>query len=124
MVVPIELINAETAKGLKMGGTLNFAVRKVAIVAKVNDIPEKITVDLAQLSIGDVVHGSALKLPAGVELGLRQSELAFVIIAGKMAEEADAAKPAAAAAPVKGAKGAPAKAAAPAKDAKPAAKKK
>ncbi|MCL2748464.1 MAG: 50S ribosomal protein L25/general stress protein Ctc [Alphaproteobacteria bacterium] len=124
VVVPIELLNFETAKGLKMGGTLNFAVRKVAIVAKVNDIPEKITVDLAALNIGDVVHGSALKLPAGVELGLRQADLAFVIIGGKMAEEADAAKPAAAAKDAKGAKGAkaPAKAAAPAKDAKPAAK--
>ncbi|MCL1892097.1 MAG: 50S ribosomal protein L25/general stress protein Ctc [Alphaproteobacteria bacterium] len=128
VVVPLELLNAETAKGLKMGGTLNFAVRKVAIVAKVDDIPEKITVDLAALGIGDVVHGSALQLPKGVELGLRQAGLAFVIIGGKMAEEADAAKPAAAtaaAAPAKGAKAAPAKAAAaPAKDAKPAAKKK
>jgi len=122
VVVPIELLNFETAKGLKMGGTLNFAVRKVAIVAKVADIPESIKVDLAVLNIGDVVHGSALKLPAGVELGLRQAELAFVIIGGKMAEEADASKPAAAK-DAKGAKGkAPAKAAAPAKDAKPAAK--
>ena len=39
--VPLELLNVETARGLKMGGTLNFAVRKAAIVAKVNDIPEK-----------------------------------------------------------------------------------
>ena len=130
VVVPIELLNAETAKGLKMGGTLNFAVRKVAIVAKVNDIPEKVAVDLSVLNIGDVVHGSALKLPAGVELGLHQADLAFVIIGGKMAEEADASKPAASAKDAKGAKGAkgakaaPAKAAAPAKDAKPAAKKK
>jgi large subunit ribosomal protein L25 len=108
VIVPIELQNMETSRGLKMGGTLNFAVRKVAIVAKVNDIPEKIAVDLAVLNIGDVVHGSDLVLPKGVELGLRQADLAFVIIAGKMAEEADVAKPAAA----------------PAKDAKPAAKKK
>lgn len=121
--VPLELLNVETARGLKMGGTLNFAVRKVAIVAKVNDIPEKIVVDLLTLGIGDVIHGSDLKLPAGVELGLHQADRAFVIIVGKMAEEADAAKPAAAAAaPAKGAKAAPAKAAAPAKDAKPAAK--
>lgn len=122
--VPLELLNVETARGLKMGGTLNFAVRKVAIIAKVNDIPEKIVVDLLALGIGDVIHGSDLKLPAGVELGLRQADRAFVIIVGKMAEEADAAKPAATAAPAKGAKAAPAKAAAPAKDAKPAAKKK
>ncbi|MDR0967309.1 MAG: 50S ribosomal protein L25/general stress protein Ctc [Rickettsiales bacterium] len=109
VVVPLELLNMETARGLKMGGTLNFAVRRVAIVGLVDKIPEKIAVDLTELNIGDVVHGTDLKLPDGVELGLRQAELAFVIIAGKMAEEADAAKPAAAA---------------PAKDAKAPAKKK
>jgi len=127
VVVPIELLNQDTAKGLKMGGTLNFAVRKVAIVGKVTDIPEKITIDLATLNIGDVVHGSALKLPMGVSLGLRQADLAFVIIAGKEKEEADASKPATGK-DAKGAKGKAApKAAAPAKAApaaKPAAKKK
>ena len=33
--VPVEVINAETSKGLKLGGVLNFAVRKVAVVALV-----------------------------------------------------------------------------------------
>jgi large subunit ribosomal protein L25 len=121
VVVPLQLLNTETSRGLKMGGTLNFAVRKVAVVAKVDNIPEKIDVDLLELNIGDVIHGSDLKLSAGVELGLHQADLAFVIIAGKMAEEVDVAKPAAAAAtaaaPAKGA----AKPAAAAKDAKPAA---
>ncbi|MCL1902750.1 MAG: 50S ribosomal protein L25/general stress protein Ctc [Alphaproteobacteria bacterium] len=119
VTIPIQIINIETSKGIKMGGVLNFAVRKVAIVANVKDIPESIVIDLAELSIGEVVHGSALKLPNGVSLGLRQAELAFAAITGKMAEEADAKKAApAAAAPAKGAKGAaPAKAAAPAKPA-------
>jgi len=124
--IPVGVINVETSKGIKMGGALNFAVRKVAIVAKVNDIPDAITIDLADLGIGDVVHGSDLKLPAGVELGLHQSQLAFVAITGKMAEEADAKKAAAtdaapAAAPVKAAVSKPAPGAAP-KAAAPAAK--
>ncbi len=96
VVVPVEVINAEISKGIKYGGVLNFAVRKVALRGLINDIPEKITIDLTELSIGDTVHGSDLKLPNGVELGLRQAELAFAIIGGKMAEEVDAAKPAAA----------------------------
>jgi large subunit ribosomal protein L25 len=120
VIVPLQLINVETSRGLKLGGTLSFAVRKVAVVAKVDNIPEKIDVDLLELGIGDVVHGEDLKLPAGVELGLHQEHLAFVIITGKMAEEADAAKPAAAAATAAPAKGA-AKPAAASKDAKPAA---
>ena len=102
--VPVEVINAETSKGLKLGGVLNFAVRKVAVVALVDKLPEKIILDLQDLTIGDTVHGSDLVLPEGVSLGLHQAELAFATIGGKMPEEADAKKaaaPAAAAAPAK-----------------------
>ena len=102
--VPLELANIETSKGLKLGGVLNFAVRKVALKGLVHDIPEKIVVDLANLNIGEVIHGTDLVLPKGIELGLHQAELAFITIGGKMPEEADnkpAAAAAAAAAPAK-----------------------
>ncbi len=96
--VPLELANIETSRGLKMGGVLNFAVRKVALRGLVHDMPEKIVIDLANLNIGDVVHGTDFVLPNGIELGLHQAELAFVTIGGKMPEETDN-KAAAAAAP-------------------------
>ena len=92
--VPVEVINADISKGLKMGGVLNFAVRKVAVRGLVHDIPEKITIDLTNLNIGDSVHGSDLVLPNGIELGLHQAELAFATIGGKMPDDADAGKPA------------------------------
>ena len=95
--VPVEVINVETSKGIKLGGVLNFAVRKVALRGLVHDIPEKIIIDLTNLNIGDSLHGSDLVLPAGVELGLHQAELAFATIGGKMPDE-DTSKPAAAAA--------------------------
>jgi len=96
--VPLELANVETSKDLKMGGVLNFAVRKVALKGLVNDIPEKVIIDLANLNIGDVVHGTDLVLPKGIELGLHQAELAFVTIGGKMPDETDNKAAAAAAA--------------------------
>ncbi len=92
VVVPVEVINADISRGLKLGGVLNFAVRKVALRGLVNDIPEKITIDLQPLTIGDSVHGTDLKLPNGVELGLHQAELAFATIGGKMPDEAGDAK--------------------------------
>ena len=98
VVVPVEVINVETSRGLKLGGVLNFAVRKVALRGLVDAMPEKITIDLTDVTIGDTIHGTDLKLPAGIELGLHQAELAFATIGGKMPEEADA-KQAAAAAP-------------------------
>ena len=99
--VPLELANVETSRGLKMGGVLNFAVRKVALRGLVHNMPEKIVIDLANLNIGEVVHGTDLVLPDGIELGLHQAELAFVTIGGKMPEEADNKAAAAAAAPAK-----------------------
>lgn len=98
VVVPVEVINIETSKGIKLGGVLNFAVRKVALRGLVQNIPEKITIDLTNLNIGETVHGSDLVLPNGIELGLHQAELAFATIGGKMAEEADNKQAAAAAA--------------------------
>jgi large subunit ribosomal protein L25 len=89
--VPINLINAETSRGLKMGGALNFAVRSVALRAKIDDVPEKIDIDLQNMNITDTMHGRDLILPNGVELGLHQADLAFVTITGKMKEEAQSA---------------------------------
>lgn len=89
VVVPVEIINTEISKGIKLGGVLNFAVRKVSITGLVENIPEKIIIDALDLNIGDSVHGSDLKLPQGITLGLHQAELAFATIGGKMAEEVD-----------------------------------
>ena len=93
VTVPVETINDEISVGLKMGGVLNFAIRSVELIAPINAVPEKIVIDLADMNIGDSVHGSDLKLPSGVELGLHQDELAFAIIGGKMAEEKEVAQP-------------------------------
>ena len=104
VVVPVEVINADISKGIKLGGVLNFAVRKVALVGLVSDMPEKITIDLSDVTIGDTIHGSDLVLPKGITLGLHMADLAFATIGGKMPEEADAkpqAAAAAAAAPAK-----------------------
>lgn len=89
VVVPVEIINTEISKGIKLGGVLNFAVRKVSITGLIENIPEKIIIDALDLNIGDSVHGSDLKLPQGITLGLHQAELAFATIGGKMAEEVD-----------------------------------
>lgn len=98
VTVPVEVINVETSRGLKLGGVLNFAVRSVELVGLIDKMPEKITIDLLNLTIGDSVHGSDLALPAGVELGLHQADLAFATIGGKMADETPAAGAPAAAA--------------------------
>ena len=97
VVVPVEVINVDSSKGIKLGGVLNFAVRKVALVGLVSDMPEKITIDLSDVTIGDTIHGSDLVLPKGITLGLHMADLAFATIGGKMPEETDTKSQAAAA---------------------------
>ncbi|MCV6585103.1 MAG: 50S ribosomal protein L25, partial [Marinibacterium sp.] len=49
------------------GGVLTVVRPEVELVVTAGDIPEKITVDLAGLAIGDVVTISAVDLPAGAK---------------------------------------------------------
>jgi large subunit ribosomal protein L25 len=65
--VHVHFINEEKSPGLKRGGTLNIVRHTVELSCSPDAIPEEITVDLAGTDIGDSLHISAVKLPAGVE---------------------------------------------------------
>jgi large subunit ribosomal protein L25 len=64
--VPVHFINEEKS-GIKIGGVLNIVRHTVEFTCPANAIPEFITVDLAGAKIGDSIHISAVKLPAGVK---------------------------------------------------------
>jgi len=90
------------------------------------DLPEYLEVDLGELSVGDIVHISDLKLPNGVEipeLRLGKEHDAAVVTAQELKQEVEAA-PVAEGEAAAGAPGAPAAAAgaAPAAAAAPAKK--
>ena len=138
VAVPVHFINAETAPGIKRGGTLNVVQHAVDLMVPADNIPDSITVDLAGLEINDSVHISSIALPEGCRPMIRDRDFTVATVAAPtvMAEEpstapaavAVAAPAGKAAAPAKG--GAPAAAAAkpagpakPAAAAKPAAKK-
>ncbi|MCT4557181.1 MAG: 50S ribosomal protein L25/general stress protein Ctc [Pelagimonas sp.] len=67
LFIPVEFINEETAPGIKKGGVLTVVRPEVELEVTAGDIPEKITVDLAGLNIGDIVHISDVTLPAGAK---------------------------------------------------------
>jgi len=124
--VPLHFVNQETSPAGKAAGVvITHELNDVTVSALPKDLPEFIEVDLAALSVGDIVHLSALKLPAGVsipELKLGKEHDHAVVIAkhARVAEEEEVAAPAAAEVPsTKSAKAAAAPAAAaPAKPAK------
>jgi large subunit ribosomal protein L25 len=66
--VPLHFVNQETCVGVKKGGLVTHNIVDVEVVCLPKDLPEYIEVDLAQVDIGEIVHLSDLKLPAGVEI--------------------------------------------------------
>jgi len=74
--VPLHFIGEEDAPGVKQeGGAISHVMSEVEIVCLPKDIPEFIEVDLSEMHLGDILHLTDLKMPAGVEVfALKQGE--------------------------------------------------
>jgi len=98
--VPVGFINQESAPGLRRGGILNIIRHTIDIACSIDAIPDRLTVDLSGLEIGDSVHIEALTMPEGVRpvLSSRDSTVATIAASSAVREEALAAAVAAAAA--------------------------
>ena len=64
--VPVEFINHEKSPGLKRGGVLNIVRRKVELNCPSEKIPEKLTIDLDNVDIGESFKISSIKLDTDV----------------------------------------------------------
>jgi len=67
LFIPVEFINEDAAPGIKRGGVLTVVRPEVELVVTAGDIPEKITVDLTGMAIGDIVHINDITLPEGTK---------------------------------------------------------
>ena len=66
VAIPVEFINEDKCPGIKIGGVLNVVRYEVELNCPATAIPEKITIDLDGVKIGDSIHISAIPLPEGV----------------------------------------------------------
>ncbi len=97
LTVPLNFINEDVCFGVKTeGGMISHNEAEVAIACLPRHIPENITIDMAELKIGDSVHLSDLVLSEGVRLtdlieGDEDSDraVASVIASRKTLEEED-----------------------------------
>ena len=102
--VQLHFVNAEKSPAGKSAGVvITHELNEVTVSCLPKDLPEFIEVDLGALSVGDIIHLSELKLPAGVEipelkLG-KEHDVAVVIAKHAKEEEVDAAAPDAAEVP-------------------------
>ena len=95
--VPLEPLG--TAVGVKtFGGLLEQSLRALAIECLPGDLPDRITVDVSHLNIGDAVHVRDIQLPQGVTPKVQVDLTAFSVVAPVVEEEPVAAEAEAAAA--------------------------
>ncbi len=98
--------------GLSEGGVFEAIVRDIEIECKPNEIPDEIVVDVSAMGVGEALHVSDVKVPAGMKImSMPTLTLATVSVPKEEAVAEAAPAAAAAAAPAAGAKGAPAAAA-------------
>jgi large subunit ribosomal protein L25 len=128
VAIPVHVINADKAPGVKRGGTINMVTHTIDVMVKPEQIPDHIEVDVAELEINYSRHLSDIKFPEGVK-PVARVDLTLVTIVPpsgyaeelrQAAEAAAAAATAAAAAAEAGAAPAAEGAAAPAPGAAPA----
>ena len=117
------------ANGVKnFGGLLEQSLRSLSIECLPRDLPDRITVDISALNIGDAIHVRDIPLPSGVTARVQPDLTAFSVVAPAVEEVPVVAAEAAAAGPEvitekKPAEGEAAAAAPAGKDAKKEAKK-
>jgi large subunit ribosomal protein L25 len=66
--VSVEIRITGKAEGISEGGLLEQILRELEIEAKADAIPEFIEADVTPLKVGDALHVSDLKVPAGVKV--------------------------------------------------------
>jgi large subunit ribosomal protein L25 len=111
--IPVHIMNAEIAPGIKRGGTVNIVTHAVEVIVSADDIPESIDVDVSDLDINHSKHLSQITLPPNVRvIGKVDQTLVTIVPPSGYAEEmkaaAEAAAVAATAAATAAAAGAPA----------------
>jgi large subunit ribosomal protein L25 len=106
----LHIQNADTAPGVKRGGTVNIVTHTIDLECSVDNIPQYVDADVSGLEISYSLHLSDIKLPPGVKsLSREDVTLVTIVPPSGYAEEQKAAAAAAAAAgtPAAGAPAAP-----------------
>ncbi len=84
--VPLEPTG--TAVGVKtFGGLLEQSLRALTVECLPSDLPDRITVDVSQLNIGDSIHVRDIQLPSGVTPKVQLDLTVFSVLAPAVEEE-------------------------------------
>jgi large subunit ribosomal protein L25 len=84
--IPLEPVGI--ANGVKnFGGLLEQSLRALTIECLPRDLPDRITVDISALNIGDSIHVRDIRLPSGVTAKVQPDLTAFSVLTPVIEEE-------------------------------------
>src|SRR5213595_420457 len=84
--IPLEALGVPT--GVKnFGGLLEQNLRTLSIECLPRDLPDRVTVDVSALNIGDAIHVRDIQLPSGVTAKTQPDLTAFSVLAPAVEEE-------------------------------------
>lgn len=89
VTVPIALQGK--AEGVKAGGTLHQVYRTLTVLCDPDKIPAKIDIDVSALGIGQSIHVSDVKFPAGIKPAIAADTTICVVTAPKVEKAAEVA---------------------------------
>ncbi len=96
MKVPLHFANGENSPAVKVSSAIvSHVITEIDISCLPKDLPEFITVDLANLQAGHSLHLSGITLPAGVEANVQKGEdptVATIVIPKVMTAEEELAE--------------------------------
>lgn len=78
--VPLHVLNAETAPGVKRGGTVNIVTHTIELEVPADNIPQYLEADVGKLDIASSLHITDIKLPANVKLLTRDDATLVTIV--------------------------------------------
>ncbi len=68
MHVPLHFDNREESKGAKAGGVISVIHNEIEIECLPRQLPEYLTIDLADLDVNESIHLSEITLPEGISI--------------------------------------------------------
>ena len=92
VAVPVVFVNEEESPGLKKGGVLNVVRHELELVCESDKIPDDIQIDVTGLEVGDSVHISQVKLPAGSASAITDRDFTIVTVVAPSGMRSEAAE--------------------------------
>ncbi len=77
--VPLEFVGKPV--GISKGGVLEILLHELTVECLPSNIPDKISVDISHLDIGDVLHVKDIKVPEGIKVVDDPEETVVTVIA-------------------------------------------